>query len=263
MTEARGMDRLLSVVARLRGENGCPWDREQTLASLKPYLIEEAYELLEAIEDGNPDRHKEELGDLLLHILLQVQIRAEQGDFTFDDVCHSLADKLIRRHPHVFGDVRVSNSEEVLSNWETIKSQERGPDGYVMEGIPRHLPALQKAQRVQERAARVGFDWPNAQGAMDKLEEELAEMREALEEGEHEKLSQELGDLLFSLVNVCRLSGVGAEEALEQTIARFLQRFARIEARVRESGRGWHEHSLEELNRYWDAAKEENDHGRE
>ncbi|MGQ9662450.1 MAG: nucleoside triphosphate pyrophosphohydrolase [Kiritimatiellia bacterium] len=259
----RGIDRLLEVVARLRSKDGCPWDREQTLTSLKSYLVEETHELLDAIEDGDPERHKEELGDLLLHILLQIQIRQEEGIFDFDSVCHALSDKLIQRHPHVFGGLRVSGTAEVLSNWEKIKAQERGKRRSLLEGLPRHLPALQKAQRVQERASRVEFDWPNVTGALAKLEEELSEVRQAINEGNSKNLNSELGDLLFSAVNVCRLCRVQAEEVLRQAVERFVRRFTRVESRVHEAGRDWQDHSLAEIDRYWEETKQEDQPGAE
>jgi MazG family protein len=179
-----GIDRLLAVVRRLRGKHGCPWDRQQTLRSLKPYVIEEAYELLDAIDSNDRDRHQDELGDVLLQVVLQAQLRREKGDFSFDDVAGRLADKLIRRHPHVFGNVKVSGAGDVLRNWEAIKADEKtSGDRSILEGIPRHLPALQKAQRVQSRASRVGFDWSDVKDVLAKIDEELAETRRAIARG--------------------------------------------------------------------------------
>jgi tetrapyrrole methylase family protein/MazG family protein len=253
----RGIDRLLDVVKRLRGEGGCPWDREQTLDSLKPYLIEESYETLDALESGDPARHAEELGDVLLQIVLHAQIRTEEGAFTFDDLAHRLADKLIRRHPHVFGDVQVSGSREVLRNWETIKAREKKPAESILDGVPRHLPALQRAQRMQSRASRVGFDWARTEDVVEKVEEELAEVRKTLDAGDENRTAEEIGDLLFAVVNLSRFLGIHAEQALDGTIAKFLKRFRKVEQRVREAGRGLGDCDLAEMDAHWEAVKRE------
>jgi len=253
---ARGIDRLLEVVARLRGRDGCPWDREQTLETLKPYLIEESYEVIEAVDSGHVDRHKEELGDVLLQVALHARIREEQGAFDFDAVARGLAEKLVRRHPHVFGHVRAETAADVLRNWEALKAEEKKEgDPAILAGVPRHLPALQKAQRVQSRAARVGFDWPDTAGVLDKLEEELAETRAALESGDAAHVKEELGDLLFSIVNLCRHLDVRAEEALQATSAKFMTRFRHVEACARAGGRALQDCTLEEMDAHWDAAK--------
>lgn len=251
----RGIDRLLGVVDRLRDEGGCPWDREQTLRSLKPYLIEEAYELLDAIDSGDAARHAEELGDVLLQVVLQARIRKEEGAFGFDDVAGRLADKLVRRHPHVFGDVIAGDADRVLRNWEAIKAGERGKGRSVIEGVPRHLPALQKAQRVQSRASRVGFDWERAAEVLDKVEEEIREIREAADEGGRPGIKDEIGDLFFSLVNLCRFHAVDAEEALQEAVEKFRRRFQDVERRVRAEGRTPADCALHELEAHWRAAK--------
>ncbi len=252
------MNEFLEVVARLRGEGGCPWDREQTLESLRPYLIEEAYEVIDAIEDDDISAHREELGDLLLQVVMQSQIRKESGAFNFNDVVAGIKEKMISRHPHVFGDVQVADSAEVLRNWEKNKSkQEDGGNRSVLAGVPRHLPALQKAQRVQSRAARVGFDWREVKDVLAKVEEELAEVKDAMESGDKEKLADELGDLLFSVVNLSRFYDISAEDALNGTIAKFKSRFTQIEQYMFEQGKQLSDCSLEEMDRIWNIAKEQ------
>lgn len=251
------IDQLLAIIARLRSPGGCPWDREQTLDSLRPYLLEECYELLEALDGGDPRRHCDELGDVLLQVVLQARIREEQGAFAFDDVARVLADKMVRRHPHVFGDVTVADSGEVVRNWEAIKATEAGRPvaESALDGIPRALPALQRAQRLQARASRVGFDWPTPAAVWDKVDEELAETREALAAADAARLSEELGDLLFTVVNLCRLHAVQAEEALRQATARFERRFREVERRMAEEGRGLSRETLPDMDRHWAAVK--------
>lgn len=252
-----GTAELLSVVARLRAPDGCPWDREQTLASLKQYLVEETYELIDAIDSTDPDKHREELGDVLLQVVLQAQIRAEEGRFDFDAVSRAIAAKLIHRHPHVFGDVKVADSAEVLRNWETNKTRETGAaPRSVIAGIPRHLPSLQKAQRIQSRAARVGFDWQSTADVVAKIQEELDETREALASRDPIASKAEIGDLLFSVVNLCRFVDVQAEEALELTIAKFARRFQAIERQVQAQGRLMKDCTLAELDGLWNAIKQ-------
>lgn len=255
-----GITRLLNVVSRLRGPRGCPWDREQTLDSLKQYLIEESYEVLDAIDSRDRDRHKEELGDLLLQVLLQSQIRKEQGHFAFDDVAHALADKLIRRHPHVFGRnrIRVADSRQVLSNWEKIKANEKqDPDRSILDGVPRHLPALLKAQRIQSKVGRVGFDWKRARDVEAKVREEMRELRKAMARGRPDPVREEAGDLLFALVNLYRHRHIRAEEALEAANAKFVRRFKEVERRVRRQGRKLQECTLGEMDALWNVVKKE------
>lgn len=258
-----GVTRLLQVVARLRSEGGCPWDREQTLATLKPFLVEEAYELLDAIDSGDPARHRDELGDVLLQVALQAEIRREEQRFTFDDVASHLADKLVRRHPHVFGDIVANSSDAVLRNWEAIKAGEKAAQGKegaarsALEGVPRHLPALRKAQRVQSRAARVGFDWDKAEDVLAKVREELEETAEAVTSEQKDKVVEEIGDLLFSIVNLCRFHGVDAEDSLGGTIAKFTRRFQQVEARIHAEGRTLTDCTLAEMDAHWNAVKEE------
>ncbi len=256
----RPIDRLLAVMRRLRGPGGCPWDREQTLASLKAYLVEECYETLDAIDGGEPDRIREELGDVLLQIVFQARICEEEGWFGFEDVAATLAEKLIRRHPHVFGDVRVSGPAEVLRNWESIKDAERGGEtgrGSAVDGIPPNLPALHQADRVQARAARVGFDWPDTDPVLAKLDEEVAELKAAVAGGAPARIREEIGDVLFTVVNLTRFLHVNAEQALRGTTAKFIRRFREVERRMRAAGRPLADCTLRELDAAWDAVKAE------
>ncbi len=253
-----GMTRLRAVMARLRGPDGCPWDREQTLETLKPCLLEEAHELIEAMEEGAPVPHLEELGDVLLQVVFQSQIREERGDFTLDDVAHGLCDKLVLRHPHVFGDVAVNGSADVLRNWEAIKKVEKSDRASVLDGVPRSLPALLRAQRMQAKASRVGFDWPDAAGPLAKITEEAAELQQAAASGSSvEALRHEAGDLLFSVVNLCRFLEVDAEQALQACADRFGRRFRHVEARAKADGIEMKDTPLALLDRYWEEAKRE------
>jgi tetrapyrrole methylase family protein / MazG family protein len=253
-----GIARLLAVVARLRGEQGCPWDRKQTLESLKTHLVEETYELVDAIDSGDTDQHLDELGDVLLQVALQSRIREENGDFGFDDVAARLAEKLVRRHPHVFGAAVAATPDDVLRHWERIKAVERENTGQpesVIAGVPRHLPALMKAQRVQSRAARVGFDWDHVEDVLRKIDEELVETREALAADEAERVNEEIGDLLFAVVNLCRFQRLDAENALSGAVSKFVRRFQAVEHRIRASGRSMHDCTLAELDAEWDTVK--------
>lgn len=261
MTAAAGdIEKLLDIMRRLRGPTGCPWDREQTLTSLKTYLIEEVYEVLEAIDSGDRQSLREELGDVLLQVVFQAQLCAEEASFDFRDVVQTLNDKLIRRHPHVFGDTPLSDTAAVLSNWEKIKASEKeGQDTSVVGRIPRHLPALHRAHQVQRKVARVGFDWHEIDAVMAKVAEEWGEVQEAVKAGDQSQVHAELGDLLFSVVNLSRFLGHDPEEALHATIARFIRRFRLVEKQVRDSQKPWDKHSLEELEKFWQAAKNATD----
>ncbi len=250
--------RLVEIMGILRSPQGCPWDHKQTLVTLKEHLVEESHEVLDAIDSNDRSKLCEELGDLLLQVVFQSQLCREEGAFTFDDVATGIVQKLIRRHPHVFGEVQVSGSEEVLKNWEAIKKTEsanltRGTLG----GIPKSLPALHKATLIQKRVARVGFDWENVEGALAKLEEEVAEIREAVASGNQEHVREELGDLLFATVNVSRFFGQNAEELLEQTIRKFSRRFESLEARVHARGQKLTDCTLAELDVVWEEVKAE------
>ena len=258
------VNELLDIMARLRGPLGCPWDREQTEQTLKKYLIEEAYEVLEAIEERDPDKLKEELGDLLLQIVFLSRIAAEKRQFTFIDVVRSLVRKLIRRHPHIFPSphLKVSvpprNGREVRKIWREVKRQEAkdGPKKFLLEGLPLGLPALIRAQRMTERAARVGFDWPRLEGVWAKVREEIRELKHAEIKGRLRGREEELGDVLFSFVNLARHYGLSAEEALRKANRRFAKRFREIETEFRRRGLSWEETSLKEMDRIWNWAKE-------
>lgn len=245
-------DELVRLVEVLRRE--CPWDREQTPDSVKGHLIEEAYEVLEAIESGDAGALREELGDLLLHVLFQTRMAQEAERFTLGQVIRTLSEKLIRRHPHVFGDLQVESSRDVAGNWEAIKLREG--KGSLLGGVPDALPALLQARRIQDKASNVGFDWGSWEQAWPKLEEELQEWRATLERGEPaERVLEELGDLVFSLVNVARLLDLDTEEALRGTNRKFRSRFAHIERRLAQSGRTPDESTLQEMDAYWEEAK--------
>lgn len=248
--------RLLEIMRILRGPSGCPWDRQQTLQSLKDHLLEEAHEVIDAIDAGDRSQLRDELGDLLLQIVFQCQICSEEGAFTFDDVARAIGDKLVRRHPHVFGDVRVRDAEQVLKNWEQIKKEERGgAPRPTLAGIPRSLPALRRAHLMQERVARVGFDWDCIDGALAKLDEELAEIREAIASGNSAAIREEIGDLLFAAVNVSRFLDQNAEEILHETIRKFARRFEELERRVHERGLKVSDLPIAELDKIWEDVK--------
>lgn len=252
-------DRLVDIMARLRGPDGCPWDREQTHKSLKPYLIEEAYEVLEAIDSGDHRELCEELGDVLLQIVFHAQLAREEGRFTVDDVAAAISEKLVRRHPHVFGDLTVDDAGQVLRNWEAIKSREKEEKGRadsVLAGIPGGLPALLKARRIQERAAKVGFDWKRTEEVAVKVREEVEEFLQAQDQGDREKVEEELGDLLFALVNLARFLRICPEKALRKTIGKFQDRFSHIEAELEKQGRHPRDASLEEMDALWEQAKQ-------
>jgi tetrapyrrole methylase family protein/MazG family protein len=258
MGEKSGLAELVEVMARLRGPGGCPWDREQTHASLKPYLLEETYEALEAIDQGHDRELCSELGDVLLQVVFHAQIAAEEGRFTIEEVARAIVAKLIHRHPHVFGDLRVDGAEQVLANWEKLKTQERGPAREsALDGVPKQLPALLRAQRVQSRAARLGFDWQTLQGPLHKVEEEFAELRRAWEEGHQEKAEEELGDLLFALVNAARFLKIAPEDALRRAVDKFERRFRAVEAVFAKEGQELSAVGLEEMDRVWEEVKKQ------
>ena len=249
---------LVQIMARLRGENGCPWDREQTHASIKPYLLEETYEVLESIDENDPAKLEEELGDLALQVVFHAQMADEAGLFTIADVLRGINEKLRRRHPHIFGDVKADTAQEVLFNWEQIKKLEREKAqgrASLLDGVPRELPALLRAHRLQEKASRVGFDWNEARQVFQKVEEELAELRAAMEGEQPDRMEAELGDLLFSLVNLGRFIAVNPEEALRKTIARFIARFQYIEEELARRGTAPGQVTIEEMDALWAEAK--------
>jgi MazG family protein len=260
MTQSPGVlfERLLEIMGRLRGPGGCPWDREQTRESLKPFLLEEAYEVLEAIESGRPAALEEELGDLLFQVVFHAQIAAEREEFTIVEVLDRLAKKMTSRHPHVFGSASVETPDQALAQWETIKQREAHETGTprsVIDGVPRALPSLIRAQRVTSKAARVNFDWPDARAAWSKVEEECREAAAALAADDRARIEEELGDVLFSVVNVARLASVDAEHALHGAIEKFRRRFTSLEGELRARGKSVAGVSQDELERSWEAVK--------
>jgi tetrapyrrole methylase family protein/MazG family protein len=253
----RKFGELLEVMARLRSETGCPWDREQTHLSLKPCLLEETYELLDALDDGDPKKLKEELGDVLLQVIFHAQIAKENDRFTIEDVISVLSDKLVRRHPYVFaGEPLPVDTAAVLKQRLQIKASEKGNESKSALGhVPKAMPALARAQSISRRAAHLGFEWPNIDQVWDKVEEEMRELKEAAASGDKAHTGEELGDLLFTLVNIARFLDVEAEEVLAQTIGRFTRRFHHIETRLREANKSLDQSSLEEMDRLWEEAK--------
>lgn len=245
---------LVYLVSRLRAPDGCPWDREQTHTSLKPFLIEETYEVMQALDRGDAAKFCEELGDLLLQIVLHAQIAAEAGDFEIGHILRSINTKIIRRHPHVFGELEVKDAREVLLSWETLKQEERSEDVSILSSVPDNMPALAYSQALQQRASRVGFDWKEFEGIVDKLTEELKELKQA--KGQEQRVS-EFGDILFALANAGRWLGVDLEQALKQANERFRSRFAYMEEACRKRGVPMQELSLEELDQLWEEAKGE------
>lgn len=256
LASGTSFEALQEIVAHLRAPDGCPWDREQTHESLRKNLLEEAYEALAAMDAGDFDGMREEFGDLLLQIVLNSQIANEEGEFTVNDVMKGIHDKLIRRHPHVFGDVKVNGVGDVLQNWEKLKESERREKGRqekgLLDGIPGVLPALNQAQEYQDRAARVGFDWPEIEGVLEKIAEEIREVQEA---GDEAQLADELGDLFFALVNLARWKKIDAESALRGTNIKFKKRFGFIETSAKGQGRQLSELSLDEMETFWQRAK--------
>jgi tetrapyrrole methylase family protein / MazG family protein len=258
------LERLVRLMAILRSEQGCPWDREQTHQSLKPYAIEETYEVLEAIDTGKPDKLREELGDLLLQVVFHAQLARENGQFSMDDVVNTISDKLIRRHPHVFADTKVAGVAGVLENWEKIKLSEMpGERQSALDGVPKDLPALLRADKIQAKAAKVGFDWGDLAGPLDKVHEEFREFEEVLDcesvpepsTREWDRLEDEFGDILFALVNVGRFLKINPEMALRRTIEKFTKRFHYMEREAANQGRKLTEMTLAEMDLLWEQAK--------
>jgi tetrapyrrole methylase family protein/MazG family protein len=265
MSDSTGslFESLLGVMARLRGDGGCPWDREQTRASLKPFLIEEVYEALEALEEGQPEAIMEELGDVLFQVIFHAHVAQELGEFTMDDLLQRLVEKMVRRHPHVFGDTTVESARHALAQWEAIKRSEGDKNGQsrsVLSGVPGSLPALLRSQRIQAKAARVGFDWPNPQAVWAKVREEIQEMDDALARGDRTRVAEELGDLLFSIVNMARHLDMDAEGSLRQAVEKFTRRFNEMEREITESGATLSGTPLEALDRAWEAIKARETH---
>ncbi|GBD99620.1 nucleoside triphosphate pyrophosphohydrolase/pyrophosphatase MazG [bacterium BMS3Abin07] len=249
------LKKLVEIMSTLRAEDGCPWDREQTRESLKPFLIEETYEVIEAIDEGDSGKIKEELGDLLFQIIFHAQIGKEKGEFDINDVIERSAQKMIARHPHVFGDEDCGSSEEVLKRWDDHKRKEGKLKDSILDGVPGSLPSLLRAHRLQERVSRVGFDWEKAEDILRKLDEEISEFREALQNDSADKVENELGDIFFVLVNISRFAGVDPENALRRAIGKFVRRFRHIEMAADEKKMSLSEMSLNEMNELWESAK--------
>ena len=249
-------DQLVNIMRKLRAPGGCPWDAEQTHESLTRYLLEETYEVIEAIDEKSPQHLKEELGDLLLQPVFHAAIAEESGEFTIDDIISTLCDKLIRRHPHVFGDVEIKDSNQQIESWEKIKRLEKGDERpSALSGIPEHLPALLKAHKISEKASRVGFDWEHADQVFAKVMEELHEFEEAWAGGDPTRMEDELGDLLFAITNLGRFLNLNPEEALRKTITRFQKRFSYVESELLSQGMAMQNSTLEEMNELWEMAK--------
>src|SRR6266851_5115281 len=270
LTPGQWFEKLVAVQARLRGPNGCPWDREQTHQSLRTYLIEEAYEVLEALESGNDAKFAEEMGDLLLQIVFHSQIAREEGRFTVAEVIREIHDKMVRRHPHVFGKTRAKDSAEVLRNWEQIKAEERlssdkkgdsetgegvTQEVSLLDGVSRALPATMEGFQLTRKASRIGFDWEDSNGIFEKMREETEELKKALREQDHLKMEEELGDLLFAAVNLSRFLKIDPEIALKKANAKFSRRFREMERMARKDGREFKDLRREEMEALWDAAK--------
>jgi MazG family protein len=254
-TSGEAFERLVTIMNELREK--CPWDKKQTIQSLRQMTLEETYELTDAISEESWKGIKEELGDLLLHIVFYAKIGTEQTQFTIDDVINGICEKLIARHPHIYGDVKVNDEEDVKRNWEKLKMKEGKTS--VLSGVPKTLPALIKAMRLQEKAKQVGFEWENKEQVWEKVKEEEAELQEAIESGEQDKVEEEFGDLLFSLVNFARFLSVDAENALEVTNKKFIKRFARMEEKAMEGGKPLAQMTLEEMDAIWNQIKRQND----
>ena len=250
-------DRLVDVVATLRSDNGCPWDLAQTHVSLKTDLIVEAYELIEAIDTKVPKKICDELGDLLMQVMLHSQIATDRNEFSVDDVIENLTEKLIRRHPHVFGSIVANDENEVLKNWEEIK---RNEDGNIdrkssLDGIPHSLPSLQRAEKIQKKASRVGFDWNQTEDVLPKLQEEIAEIEESIRNNDITEIEMEIGDLLFSVVNLCRFLNVQPEEALRNSTRKFVDRIQRVEATLERNDKTFGDYDLSKLDQIWEQVK--------
>ena len=249
----KAFERLLTIMDDLREQ--CPWDRKQTMESLRHLTIEETYELSDAIIEGDLEEVKKELGDLMLHMVFYSKIGSEKDAFDVADVLHGICEKLIHRHPHIYGDVEVADEEEVKSNWEKIKLKEGKGKNSVLEGVPKSLPALVKAIRIQDKARGVGFDWDNKEQVYAKVLEEFAELKAEEEEGAKERIESEFGDVLFSMINYARFIGVNPEDALERTNRKFIKRFQFLESESKKDGKIMGEMSLEEMDKYWEKAK--------
>lgn len=251
-------EKLIKIMEALRGTEGCPWDKEQTRESLKPFLLEETYELLEALDEKNPEKIKEELGDLLFQIIFHCQLAKEAGHFDVNDVLDAIAGKMINRHPHVFGDARLKTPKEVLIHWEECKKREGKNRESLLEGVPKTLPSLLRAHRLQNKASKAGFDWENVGDVFKKLEEELQEFRIAVDKKSRQEIEDELGDIFFVLVRISHFVGVNPEDALRKTISKFIHRFRHMEMKAAEMGKRLSDMTLSEMDILWEEAKKIN-----
>ncbi|MDD7985868.1 nucleoside triphosphate pyrophosphohydrolase [Lentisphaera marina] len=249
---------LEKIMVQLRAPDGCPWDREQDHNTLKKYLIEECSEVLDAIDNKDPEELKDELGDLLMNIFFHAQIAQENNEFNIHDVARNISEKMIRRHPHVFADENAEHSEDVDRIWQEVKEKEKGKKDSILDGVPKHLPNLRKAQTIQKRAAKVGFDWEDWRGSFDKIYEELDELKVEIEQNNLTKAKEEFGDLMFSMANLARSLKFEADEALQYANNKFDKRFRQVEKQVKQSDKEWQEYSLEELDSIWNRIKENN-----
>jgi MazG family protein len=268
-TTGKQFEKLVEIMSTLRGPDGCPWDKQQDANTLKPMLVEEVYEVLEAIDNQDPEGISEELGDLLLHVVFQAQLGKESGRFDINTVIGKICDKLIRRHPHVFGDGTAGTAEEVIRNWEAIKAQEKAEkltnrtaeQRSLLEGIPSKLPAIHEAHQISSRAARVGFDWPDIEGIFEKLQEEVRELKDVIAEDpdnpRRDRLEDEIGDMLFVMVNIARYLKIDSESALKRANRKFKQRFQYMESELARQGKTIEETNLDEMEKLWQRAKSE------
>ena len=252
------LSQLIEIVEKLRAPGGCPWDRDQTQASLLPYFLEEIYEVIESVEEGNMELLKEELGDILLHVVFQASIGKENEDFTLQDSLNYVNEKLIRRHPHVFADAKAEGPFHAKQNWEAAKHDEKKRESR-LDGVPGTLPALTRSQRLQEKASYAGFDWKKVEQVWEKVHEEIGELKEAEEKGITEEIEEELGDTLFSIVNLSRFLGISAETALRKTNRKFTSRFAQVEKELKKRGKKVEDSSLEEMDEIWNVVKNHTD----
>jgi tetrapyrrole methylase family protein/MazG family protein len=249
------LKKLIDIMSALRGDKGCPWDKEQTRDSLKPFLLEETYEVLEALDEGSPEKIKEELGDLLFQIIFHCQLAREKKEFDISDVIEKISRKMLNRHPHVFGKTKFKSKEHFRKYWEEEKNREGKKRESILEGVPKALPSLLRAHKLQKRAARVGFDWEKTEDVFEKLEEEIKEFKKALKKKKQSEIEDELGDIFFMLVNISRFVGVNPEDALRKTISKFISRFRYIEMKAADKRENLSDMTLEEMDKLWDEAK--------